>query len=99
MKLRYPRGQRGLEIAGVELILLDADAAGCASSWLESGADLNERARWMAPLCLHQLRKVVPWFADPQSEWYRPYAAHYYGRLLRMVRLITLELAAESASP
>ncbi|WP_176959750.1 hypothetical protein [Lentzea jiangxiensis] len=33
-------------------------------------------------------------FADPRSEHYRPYAAHYYGRLLRMMRLITLELAA-----
>jgi len=96
-KMPYPNGQRGLEIAGVELILVDADAAGCVSSWLQDGDDLNEQARWMAPLCLDDLRKVVPVFADPRSEHHRPYAAHYWGRLLRMVRLVTLELAAEAA--
>ena len=98
-KLLYPKGLRGVELAGVELILIDADAAGCASSWLKSGDGLNEHALWLAPLCLDELRKVVPLFADPQSEHYRPYAAHYYGRLLRMVRLITLELVAQVSSP
>ena len=34
-----------------------------------------------APLCLDELRKVVPVFADPQSGHYRPYAARYWGRL------------------
>lgn len=96
-KMPYPKGQRGMEIEGVELILVDVHAAGCASSWLEKGDDLNEHARWMAPLCLDELRKVVPVFADPQSGHYRPYAAHYWGRLLRMMRLITLELVAEVA--
>ncbi|WP_439663056.1 hypothetical protein ACSHWB_17390 [Lentzea sp. HUAS TT2] len=96
-KMPYPNGQRGLEIAGVELILVDVHAAGCVSSWLENGDDLNEHARWMAPLCLDELRKVVPVFADPRSGYYRPYAAHYWGRLLRMVRLVTLELVAEAA--
>ncbi|MET9628167.1 hypothetical protein ABZX92_11960 [Lentzea sp. NPDC006480] len=98
-KLRYPNGQRGLELAGVELILVDADAAGCASGWLKGGADVDEHVAWWAPRHLHELRKVVPLFADPRSEWYRPYAAHYYGRLLRMMRLITLEVAAEVVPP
>ncbi|MFC3898639.1 hypothetical protein ACFOWZ_44845 [Lentzea rhizosphaerae] len=96
-KLRYPNGQRGVEVAGVELILVDAYAAGCASSWLENDHELDEHVLWLAPFCLDELRKVVPVFADPRSEHYRPYAAHYYGRLLRMVRLITLELVAEVA--
>jgi hypothetical protein len=96
-KLRYPNGQRGVEVAGVELVLIDADASGCVSSWLESNGELSERTLWCASHCLDELRKVVPVFADPQSEHYRPYAAHYYGRLLRMVRLITLELVAEVA--
>ena len=72
-------------------------AAGCASSWLKNDDELDEHALWLAPFCLDELRKVVPVFADPRSEHYRPYAAHYYGRLLRMVRLITLELVAEVA--
>lgn len=96
-KLPYPNGLRGVEIAGVELILVDAYVAGCASSWLEN--DLSEHAMWLAPFCLDELRKVVPLFADPQSEWYRPYAAHYFGRLLRMVQLITLEVAARTVCP
>ncbi|MEV6244436.1 hypothetical protein [Lentzea sp. NPDC051838] len=94
-KLRYPEGQRGMELAGVELILIDIYAADSAHSWLVH----DDHARWLAPYCLDELRKVVPLFADPGSEWYRPYAAHYYGRLLRMMRLITLELAAEVVSP
>ena len=98
-KLRYPKGQRGLELAGVELILIDADAAACGSNWLDDDGDFSEDTLWLAARCLDELRKVVPVFADPRSEHYRPYAAHYYGRLLRMVRLITLELAAEVVSP
>ncbi|MGW6450015.1 hypothetical protein [Lentzea sp. NPDC055074] len=94
-KMRYPNGLRGVNIAGVELIMVDADAAGCASSWLADADEPSETTRWAAPRCLDDLRKVVPLFADPQSEHYRPYAAHYWGRLLRMMRLITLELAAE----
>lgn len=98
-KLPFPRGLRGVDIAGVELVLIDSAATGCASSWLESGDDVCERVLWLAPLCLDELRKVVPVFADPRSEWYRPYVAHYYGRLLRMVRLITLEVATEVVCP
>lgn len=97
MKSPYPRGQRGMVVAGVELILIDVDAACCAAGWLKNGDDHSEHVRWTAPLCLDELRKVVPVFADPQSAYYRPYAAHYWGRLLRMMRLITLELVAQAA--
>jgi hypothetical protein len=93
-KLLYPSGQRGLEIAGVELILIDMDAANCASRWLDDGG-ISEDTLCLAARCLDDLRKVVPVFADPRSAYYRPYAAHYWGRLLRMVQLITLEGAAE----
>ncbi|MGW6937224.1 hypothetical protein ACWGE0_44750 [Lentzea sp. NPDC054927] len=96
-KMRYPNGQRGMEVAGVELILVDADAAGCVSGWLKSRDGLDDHLLWWAPRCLDDLRKVVPVFADPRSGYYRPYAVHYYGRLLRMVQLITLELVAEVA--
>jgi hypothetical protein len=94
-KLPYPKGQRGMEIAGVELILIDADAAACASNWLNDDGKVSEKTLCLAAHCLDDLRKVVPMFADPRSAHYRPYAAHYWGRLLRMVQLITLEGAAE----
>lgn len=96
-KLRYPNGQRGMALAGVELILIDMDAANCASRWLEAGGEFTDPVLWMAPLYLDDLRKVVPLFTDPGSPYYRPYAALYWGGLLRMMRLITLELAAEVA--
>jgi len=55
-----PRSCEGKEIDGVDLILLDADAAGCVSDFLASGMQLEED-RWEILLaCAGQLRTVVP---------------------------------------
>jgi hypothetical protein len=37
MKAPFPPGARGAEVAGVDLVLLDADTSGCITTWLNSG--------------------------------------------------------------
>ena len=42
---RYPDGYGGEEVAGVELVLLDADIAGCIEAFLASRAHPLIRSR------------------------------------------------------
>ncbi|MEV7543476.1 hypothetical protein [Streptomyces sp. NPDC089915] len=74
----YPAGFRGVGIAGVELILLDADTAGLVQTELNGGLDdLGVAGLWS---CIARLDKVVPLI---DSE----YCASYFAKLRTMARL------------
>ncbi|MFF2073440.1 hypothetical protein ACFVXG_01640 [Kitasatospora sp. NPDC058162] len=74
----YPDGFRGIDIAGVELILLDADTAGLVRTELNGGLDENGIAGlWW---CIAGLDKVVPLI---DSE----YCASYFANLRTLARL------------
>ncbi|WP_392972479.1 hypothetical protein [Streptomyces sp. LN245] len=42
----FPAGLRGAEPAGIDVVLLDATAAGCVSTWLSDGGALDNVA-WL----------------------------------------------------
>ncbi|MFD9591265.1 hypothetical protein ACFWA9_00695 [Kitasatospora sp. NPDC059973] len=75
----YPDSFRGIDVDGVELILLDADVAGLVQRELNGGLDDSGIAVLWA--CIADLDKVVPLI---NSE----YCASYFSRLRTMARLV-----------
>ncbi|MCX5563493.1 hypothetical protein [Streptomyces sp. NBC_00038] len=39
----FPAGLRGAELAGIDMVLLDADIAGCVTTWRGNGGFLTDR--------------------------------------------------------
>ncbi|WP_189160661.1 hypothetical protein [Lentzea pudingi] len=73
---------------------LDISALSWVGAWIEGDGEPEENMIAHLTRSLGDLQQVVPFFADPASEGYRPYTALYYGRLLGLVRLVVLELVA-----
>lgn len=93
-KMPYPRGSSGAEVVGVEMTELDISALSWVGAWIERGGEPEEDMIAHLTRSLDDLRRVVPFFADPASDGYRPYTALYYRRLLGLVKLVVLELVA-----
>ncbi|WP_439676302.1 hypothetical protein [Embleya sp. MST-111070] len=74
----YPDSFRGIDVEGVELVLLDADVAGLVQTELNGGLDDSGIASLWA--CIAGLDKVVPLI---NSE----YCASYFARLRTMAKL------------
>ncbi|MFV6026875.1 hypothetical protein [Streptomyces sp. NPDC056264] len=74
----YPDGFRGVDVEGVELILLDADVAGLVLRELDGGLDDDGIATLWA--CLADLDRVVPVINSA-------YCASYFAKLRRLARL------------
>jgi hypothetical protein len=77
----FPPHLRGQDIEGEDMVMLDADIAGCVSSSL--AGPLDERRRSILLRCLAALQKVVPSISDEGS------AVEYYERLREMATLAT----------
>ncbi|MEU2794580.1 hypothetical protein [Streptomyces sp. NPDC007100] len=75
----YPAGFRGVDIEGVELILLDADADALVQRELEGGLDHEGIAVLWA--CIADLEKILPLIGDN-------YCASYYARLRTMTGIV-----------
>jgi hypothetical protein len=76
----FGRPGAAVDIAGVEMVMLDVDAAGCISTWLINSGDLNDW--WWDVLAAREqdLARVLPQLAG--------YEASYYQRLLDMKALV-----------
>ncbi|MFJ9933292.1 hypothetical protein ACIRSJ_09220 [Streptomyces virginiae] len=59
---------RGREIHGEDMVLLDADIAGCVVSTLSG--PLDEKRRKVLLLCLAAVEKVLPSIDGSASEYY-----------------------------
>ncbi|WP_284741476.1 hypothetical protein [Amycolatopsis sp. RTGN1] len=88
----FPPALRGAEIAGIDMVLLDAHTAGCVSSWLSSGGRLDAWRRTAIASCLAELNTVLPLLTDPTQ-------AAYYRRLRDLARRICTESTAASECP
>ncbi|MFC6021402.1 hypothetical protein ACFP2T_35185 [Plantactinospora solaniradicis] len=76
MEAAFPAGLRGVDIAGIEMVMFDSDAAGCLSTWLNNGGKFDDW-RWdVLAECEQDLTRVIPQLAG--------YEASYYQRLLDM---------------
>lgn len=74
----FPAGFHGKDVAGVDIVMLDADVAGCVSSLL--AGPLDERRRVALGRCVANLIEVLPAIEDE-------YGAKYYERLREMAVL------------
>jgi hypothetical protein len=74
----FPTSFRGVDIEGVELILLDADVAGLVQRELNGGLDNNGIATLWA--CIADLDKIVPLINEE-------YCASYFTRLRTVAKL------------
>ena len=78
MRAEFPAHLRGRDLEGEDLVLLDADVAGCVSSSLSSVVD--ERCHGVLLKCIAALEKVLPSIGDEDG-------TKYYERLHEMAVL------------
>lgn len=81
LRAAFPAGLRGAEPGGVDLVMLDADIAGCVSTWQTNGGALDAERHRILRECIADLERVLPGLDD--SEGFR-----YFGRLGRLARLV-----------
>ncbi|GAA2274794.1 hypothetical protein GCM10010430_71000 [Kitasatospora cystarginea] len=79
MHAPFPPHIRGREIDGEDMVLLDADIAGCVSSSLSG--PLDEKRRRILLACLAAVERVLPSIDDEGG------AIEYYERLRDMAAL------------
>ena len=85
----YPKGFRGKDVNGIDLGLLDANIAGCVSTFIERGTlDLYQSA--MLGLSYRDASYVVPILNEE--------GAAYFWRLERLAELV-LKAVARKAQP
>jgi hypothetical protein len=76
----FPDALAGSEVAGVDLVLLDADAAGCIGTYVAGrGARLNEECRQVLGRCLAELERVTA-LLDGEARAYFLRAVTWPGR-------------------
>jgi hypothetical protein len=76
----FPARLRGEEVAGVDMVMLDGDIAGCVSTWLASASCLDERRWEILARCMTDLDRVLDQLAGDEE--------HYYRRLQQMTGLV-----------
>jgi hypothetical protein len=76
----FPARLRGEEVASVDMVMLDADVAGCVQTWLGSKRRLGEPHRSYVTRCLDDLNRVLPLLDDPSER-------RYYERLRALAQL------------
>ncbi len=76
----FPDAVAGEEIAGVDMVMLDADIAGCVSTWLGDQGRLDEGRKAVLAKRLDDLGSVVPLLQDEGER-------EYYERLRRLAQL------------
>lgn len=85
----FPGRLRSVDVAGVSMVLLDSNVAGCVSTWLHRDGNIDD-GRWdILAACEQELRRVIPELDDDE--------AAYYQRLLDMAVLVLK--APDDSSP
>ncbi|MEU6597609.1 hypothetical protein [Streptomyces flaveolus] len=69
----WPARLNGAELAGIDLVTLDADLAGCVDTWLNNGGLLDARRLRIVNRRLRELEQVLPQLteADAPRRWRR----------------------------
>jgi len=87
----FPSGLRGRDVAGVDFVMLDADVAGCVSTFLHRKHVLDQWRTALLGLALGNIERLLPQFGPAQRE--------YFERLATLARLVLREIAANSKTP
>jgi hypothetical protein len=56
----FPKGLGGEEIGGIDLVMLDADIAGCVHTFLSAKRSLDARRLAILGLCYRDVSRVIP---------------------------------------
>ena len=67
MRAEFPSRLRGEEIAGVDMVMLDADIAGCVGTWWAGHGSMDEGRRQLVGRLLKDLDRVLPLLSDEQE--------------------------------
>lgn len=81
MRTPFPDRLRGEEIAGVDMVMLDADIVGCVDSWRGNHGSLDDDRRRSLIKCTEDLDLVLPLLTDPAER-------RFYDRLRELARMI-----------
>lgn len=81
VRAEFPPRLRGEELAGVDMVMLDADIAGCVVTWRACHGSLDEGRRQLMGRLLQDLDRVLPLLSDEQE-------CAYYRRLRRLLELV-----------
>lgn len=81
MRAEFPARLRGEEIEGVDMVMLDADIAGCVSTWLSRSGPLDYASQQALRKCIDDLDEVISRLDAPEER-------AYYNRLRAMAELV-----------
>ncbi|MEU4986275.1 hypothetical protein [Streptomyces sp. NPDC021969] len=84
----FPANLRGVEVEDIDIVLLDADTAGCASTWINNGGTLDPQRRRILQSSVEDLGRVTPQISDLSGH-------QYYQRLHQLALLISGALNAK----
>ena len=76
----FPSRLTSLDVAGAEMVTLDADVAGCVSTWLHNGGSVDSRRYDLLAAHERRLERVVAELSGSEAAYYR--------RLLDMTVLV-----------
>jgi hypothetical protein len=77
----FPARLRDGDVAGVDLVVLDADIAGCVTTWLSGDGRLDAARLALLSNGVGQLARVLPLLTDAQE-------ARYFDRLRQLAQLV-----------
>ncbi|RKR91828.1 hypothetical protein BDK92_6250 [Micromonospora pisi] len=77
LRAKFPARLRSAELDEMDMVMLDADIAGCVSTWLRSRGNLDDQRRSVLTLCVADLARVLPTLVGHHERM-------YYGRLHAM---------------
>jgi hypothetical protein len=66
----FPPLLRGAEVGDINMVLLDADTAGCVSSWLGNGGHLDPHKTQVLASCVEDLDTTLAVFTDGEEQYY-----------------------------
>lgn len=81
----FPEHLRGVDLLGIDMVMLDADLAGCVSTWLGNRGSLDGRRQRTLTRHIADLDRVLPILVGHRER-------AYYGRL-RAIAVATLGMS------
>lgn len=81
LEMPFPSRLRGEEIDGVDMVMVDADVAGCVVTWLGSSTNLDAGRIRVLRVCGDDIDRILPGLDDPDE-------AEYYSSALDLARAV-----------
>ncbi|MFF4352542.1 hypothetical protein [Streptomyces sp. NPDC001530] len=67
LRAAFPPALRGAEPGGIDMVLLDADIAGCVSTWQNNGGSLETERQRILRDCIADLDQVLPLLSEAEA--------------------------------